>query len=337
VTWQTSESQLAPTGHHLLERLAWFAPEPIPNVLLDMPGPDVAADSLYEALANLADFSLAQRNSNKQEFSIHRLVQDVTRRSLSELECRNSLAEALAWMTIGFAGDPKNVRSWPRLDPLIPHVYALVRHADAAEIREPTAGLMNQLGILLRTKARYTEAEPLLRRALAIFEKSYGPDHPEVALRLNDLAGLLQATNRLGEAEPLLRRALAILEKSYSPDHPDVAPTLNYLAEILLRTNRLGEAEPLLRRALAIDEKSYGPNHPEVAPCLNNLASLLRVINRLEEAEPLHWRALAICVKSYGPDDQNVALCLNNLAVLLRATNRLGEAELLVRQALPIC
>ena len=62
-----------------------------------------------------------------------------------------------------------------------------------------------------------------MRRALAIDEASYGPDHPDVAIDLNNLASLLQATNRLGEAEPLMRRALAIDEASYGPDHPNVA------------------------------------------------------------------------------------------------------------------
>jgi hypothetical protein len=41
------------------------------------------------------------------------------------------------------------------------------------------------------------EAEPLYRRALAIDEASYGPDHPEVATDLNNLAGLMWDTNRL--------------------------------------------------------------------------------------------------------------------------------------------
>ena len=36
-----------------------------------------------------------------------------------------------------------------------------------------------------------------MRRALAIDEQSYGPDHPNVATDLNNLALLLKATNRL--------------------------------------------------------------------------------------------------------------------------------------------
>ena len=136
---------------------------------------------------------------------------------------------------------------------------------------------------------------------LAIDERSYGPDHPNVATALNNLAALLQATNRLAEAEPLYRRALAIDERSYGPDHPDVASRLNNLAALLQATNRLAEAEPLYRRALAIDERSYGPDHPDVASDLNNLAELLRATNRLAEAEPLYRRALAIDERSYRP------------------------------------
>ena len=60
-----------------------------------------------------------------------------------------------------------------------------------------------------------------MRRALAIDEQSYGPNHPSVGRDLNNLAQLLKATNRLAEAEPFMRRALAILLNSLGPDHPD--------------------------------------------------------------------------------------------------------------------
>ncbi len=89
---------------------------------------------------------------------------------------------------------------------------------------------LNNLALLLQATNRLAEAEPLMRRALAIDEKSYGPDHPDVAIRLNNLAGLLQDTNRPAEAEPLMRRALAILEKSLGPDHPSTVTVRNNLA-----------------------------------------------------------------------------------------------------------
>ncbi len=336
VTWQTSVNQLTPAGRRLLDRLAWFAPEPIPNFLLEVPVPDVVGDDLADALANLADYSLARRNPEKQEFSVHRLVQDVTRRGLVDEERRRRLVEALAWVNAAFTGNPQDVRNWPRLDPLTPHARVIVEHADGAEISQPTGRLMNRLGLLLKTRARYVEAEPLLRRVLAVDRASYGSDHPEVATDLSNLALLLQDTNRMSEAEQMFRRALALDEASYGPFHPKVAKDLNNLATSLHATNRLTEAEPLFRRALAIEESSHGTNSPEVARVLNNLAGLLQATNRLSEAEPLFRRALAIDQVSYGPDHPHVATVLDNLADLLRAANRLSEAEPLQQRALTI-
>ncbi len=53
---------------------------------------------------------------------------------------------------------------------------------------------LNNLAQLLQDTNRLAEAEPLMRRALAIDETSYGPDHPNVAIRLNNLATLLYRT-----------------------------------------------------------------------------------------------------------------------------------------------
>jgi tetratricopeptide (TPR) repeat protein len=199
-----------------------------------------------------------------------------------------------------------------------------------------TAAALNNLAALLQATNRLAEAEPLMRRALAIDEASYGNDHPKVAIRLNNLASLLQATNRLAEAEPLMARVVEIFEISYSNDHPYVATVLNNLASLLKATNRLAKAEPLMRRALAIDEASYGNDHPDVARDLNNLASLLKATNRLAEAEPLMARVVEIFEISYGTGHPNVATALNNLAQLLQITNRLAEAEPLMRRALEI-
>ena len=332
-TWQTSVDQLTADGRALLERLAFLAPDPVPAFLLDAPD----AESGAAALDDLATYSLVTRDPASGSVLVHRLVQDVTRRGLAAAGTATArLTEALGWVNDAFTGDPQDVRSWGRLDPLAPHAEAVAGYADAAGIGEPTARLMNELGVLFQTRALFARAEPLKRRALGIDEASFGPDHPNVAIRLNNLALLLQATTRLGEAEPLMRRALGIDEASLGPDHPNVAIRLNNLATLLQDTNRLDDAEPLMRRALCIGEASFGPDHPNVATALNNLARLLQDTNRLAEAEPLMRRALGIDEASFGPDHPNVAIDLNNLARLLQHTNRLGEAEPLMRRALAI-
>jgi tetratricopeptide (TPR) repeat protein len=339
VTWQTSVAQLSEGGQRLLERLAWLAPEKVPESLIVAPVPGAEAENQRVAYDDLAAFSLLTRDAEGPFFLVHRLVQDVTRRSLWGEARQRSLVEALDWIDAAFTGDPQDVRNWPTLDLLAPHAHTVTAHADAAGISEPTARLMNQLGLLFNEKALHAEAEPLMRSALAIDEKSFGPDHPKVAIRLNNLSILLQATNRLNEAEPLLRRVVdnsEKVERETGEMHPNFASVLNNLAALLQATNRLDEAEPLMRRALAIDEKTFGPDHPKVAIRLNNLATVLAATNRLVEAEPLMRRMVSNFEKSFGPDHPNVATALNNLAQLLKDTDRLNEAEPLMRQALGI-
>ena len=65
---------------------------------------------------------------------------------------------------------------------------------DTPKYRQKLA--LNNLAQLLKDTNRLADANPLMRRALAIDEQSFGPEHPKVAIALNNLAVLLKATNR---------------------------------------------------------------------------------------------------------------------------------------------
>jgi Tetratricopeptide repeat len=109
--------------------------------------------------------------------------------------------------------------------------------------------------LLYGEQTRFAEAEALLRRALAIDERSFGADHPEVATDLNNLASLLQATNRLGEAEPLMRRAVAIpfgFTRRTGHQHPNLQVGLANLRGLL---EALGRPEADIQAALATPEE----------------------------------------------------------------------------------
>jgi len=213
VTWQTSFNQLSDAGRRMLHRLAWFAPDPIPETMLQtlIPGTTDDVYELRDARVNLTKYSLVTFAPDSATFTVHRLVHDVTRRSLRDDTEHHALTEALGWINAAFEGDPQDVRTWPTLDPLAPHARAAADHADQAAIADPTARLMNQLGMLLFAKAQHAEAEPLMRRALAIDEQCFWDLHPNVARDLNNLVTLYYSTKRLAEAEPLMRRAVGSL------------------------------------------------------------------------------------------------------------------------------
>jgi tetratricopeptide (TPR) repeat protein len=169
-------------------------------------------------------------------------------------------------------------------------------------------------GCLYNIQGRYSEAEPLLARALAIREQQWGKEHPNVATSLNNLAELYRTQGHYSKVEPLYMRALAICEQQLGEDHPNVATSLNNLALLYDAQGRYSKAEPLYMRALAIYEQQLGKEHPNVATSLNNLALLYDAQGRYSEAEPLYVRALAIYEQQLGKEHPAVSNSLNNLA-----------------------
>ena len=338
---------LSPAERRALEYAAFLHPDTVAlpwlRALVAADFPEVAepgrlTDPWAECWRRLLRLAILSRaageDASPRIVRVHRLVADLLRRDMSpeDIAARQRAVDQL--VTDRDAALEQTTR-WQEVAWELEPFDALARDWD--EIGHPDAAwLLGQTATRWYRLAQYTRSEPLLRRALAIDEASYGPEHPNVARDLSNLAQLLHTTNRLAEAEPLMRRALAIDEACYGPEHPNVATDLNNLAGLLQDTNRFAEAQRLLRRALAIDEASYGPEHPHLATALSNLAQLLWAMSRLAEAEPLMRRALAIDEASYGPEHPEVATDLNNLAGLLHATNRLAEAEPLMRRAVAI-
>src|ERR1700722_13335448 len=123
---------------------------------------------------------------------------------------------------------------------------------------------------------RYDESEAIYRRALVIFEKTFGPEHYEVASNLHNLAAVVCSRGDLAQAEKLYRRALAVKEKLLGADSTDAALTLNNLGALLTRAGRPEEGAGLLQRAFTILHHRVPPDHPHLALARANLESALR-------------------------------------------------------------
>ncbi len=236
LTWGITLEQLDAPARALCNLLAWLAPAPMPLMLLEsVEARQICATALAgsKGQARVLEVDLEQACSTLLTFSmacwegdtslrVHRLVQEISRARLPEAAHSFWLTLALQLVNAALPEEspPHDVRSWPIWELLQPHVASLVDRADAAGVPTPTARLMSGLGLFLKAKGVFAEAEPLYRRALAIAEAAYGPTHRTVAFVLNNLAGLLRATQRLTEAEPLYRRALGILATAYGVQHP---------------------------------------------------------------------------------------------------------------------
>jgi CHAT domain-containing protein/tetratricopeptide (TPR) repeat protein len=204
------------------------------------------------------------------------------------------------------------------------------RHGDAEAlyrrllaIDDDPATLANLAGLYVEQQ-RFSEAETLLLRALAMQEKKR-PNSPAVGITLNSLGYVYRATERYVEAEQVYRRALAIHEKA-ADNFFDLSITLNNLAVVLRELRRYDEAADLLRRSVALSEKNLDANHPHVAASLGNLADIYRLTRRYEEAEPLYQRSLAIREKILGPNHKDTILVLQQLGAVEAARGNFAAA-----------
>jgi len=199
-------------------------------------------------------------------------------------------------------------------------------HRRALEISEKilgpehpdTALILNNLGLLLRSKGDYDGAEPLLSRALEISEKVLGPEHPDTALSLSNLAGLLVYKGDYDRAEPLYRKALTIYEKVLGPMHPYTAISISNLACVLRDKGERGRAVDLFRYVLDIFEKEK----ISVQSILNSLAlshnelAFLKYVpeKRWEKAEHYYQQAIDLFSRASNPiESANAELNLQTM------------------------
>jgi len=108
--------------------------------------------------------------------------------------------------------------------------------------------------------AKLDQAEALYRAALAIREKTQGPDDSESLADVQALAGVLREEGDLEGAETMSRRALAISERTEG-GQAAVSAALTVLGKSLDDQRRYAEAADVYRRALEI-EGALTPSDP---------------------------------------------------------------------------
>jgi tetratricopeptide (TPR) repeat protein len=115
---------------------------------------------------------------------------------------------------------------------------------------EMLAGVLVEYGLVLTMLDRGAEAEPVLRRALALSDGGAADGSPMLAVAVMSLGMGMMGRGRPAEAEAMLRRAVALTERHFGPSHFETRKALLALGMTLRELGRLAEAEQVLRRAV---------------------------------------------------------------------------------------
>jgi tetratricopeptide (TPR) repeat protein len=138
-----------------------------------------------------------------------------------------------------------------------------------------------------------------LQRALRIFEKHLGPDHPEVAAALYELGkrqakSLDKSDGTTAEAASHLARALQIRSKVLPVTSPVVLDNANTLAEVYLKRKELAAADKLVGMIMSTVLQRPKMSSAITARALHNRAWLLHLQGNHHEAIDAASQALRL-------------------------------------------
>ncbi|MBX7185268.1 MAG: serine/threonine-protein kinase [Vicinamibacteria bacterium] len=344
----------------------------------------------YKAASDLLKESLAiQLRVRPNDPDVGRVENDLGVLLYHLDDCEESqrlLRDALRFVENGVGAERSTVKNNLGLCSMRLSKYdeAIALYSEARTLDEKAAGkgdigvanALTNLGFALAQKARYPEAEPLLRESVAIRKRVLPPTHSELARSYSNLARVLLEVGDLpGAAEAQKETRIIRDALSHSPlvvtddfvdgslhlalgdwraarksltdavdrgrtllgaDHHDTLQAMSALGVALDRLNQRAEAERLQGEVLDAALRRYGPRHSLVGLAGARMAALRLEANQIQEALSLGRQAVEVLSEAHGRDHPKVADALMVEGAALSAAGRKDDARQAFAEALRI-
>jgi tetratricopeptide (TPR) repeat protein len=207
------------------------------------------------------------------------------------------------------------------------HLWARQAHALLERMGgspELEGKLANHEGILAVRESKLELAANHYTRAVALRERTLGPNHVETAKALNNLCNARNRQGRYAEAVPLCQRALAIYEERLGKEHPMMAQVCGNLSVSEREQGHHPEALAWSQRAYELRKASLGPDNRQTLVTLHDLGSIYELMGQTDKALELHGQAVEGLRRVFGPES---AEAIEALRALANAEERLGRTE----------
>ena len=162
----------------------------------------------------------------------------------------------------------------------------------------------------------YDKALEYHNRALAIREKVFGTEHPDVAQSYNNIGLIYDSQGNYEKSLEYYNKALEIYEKFFGTEHPNVAMLYNNIGAICNSLRIYDKALEYFKKALAICEKVLGTEHPNVAQLYNNIGFIYRSQGIYDKALEYYKKTLAIFEKILGAENERTLLIRQEIMAL---------------------
>jgi len=207
-------------------------------------------------------------------------------------------------------GDGGVAEALARLDEASAVLVAAGAEADGSPLVPRLADVEMERGNALIADGKWSESEGAYRRAIALYRRGYGPDHPAEAFGWHNLGEALRHSGHRDEALAAYREAARIRE-AREGETPLLAGTLVSIGATLNALGRWSEAMVPLERAVAVMRKRVPAGDPALVAPLLTLATAERHIGRVPDARHAFDEAIAIGEKT-GATKTNFAISVYN-------------------------
>jgi non-specific serine/threonine protein kinase/serine/threonine-protein kinase len=217
---------------------------------------------------------------------------------------------------------------------------------------EVEATIREMIGRVHHEMGHYDEAEPHLRRAVALYRTEFGERDPRTILALGKLGRTLLDAGRYAEADAEFARLVPLSRDVNGEDHIATLELAQNLAAAYLFQQKYAEAEPILLDLIerwpdTIEQtKEKAKKDPRVTESeieeykgkyqasVNNLGSLYMETERYDEAEPLFVETRDTRIEELTDRHPRSLISTFNLGDLYLRQERYADAEPLIREAL---
>jgi len=218
---------------------------------------------------------------------------------------------------------------------------AAKRAVEIAEQIQPTDGRLvesiGQLGNVYAWRRDAKNARETFKRQLAVSEKLFGPQSPEITSALMNVGMSALQEKDFVTAEATLTRAFEVNRKMYGENSAGAADSLRALSHVYQMKLDFPKAEQTLLHVTKIYETMYGPENQNTALPWTSLCYVYDQWGKPEKSAPCHAHLVAMAEKLFGPNSPYLAQDLTGEARALRQLGRNDEAAKLEQriQGLP--
>lgn len=216
-----------------------------------------------------------------------------------------------------------------------------------------TIEVLRACGKACVVKRRFEAAGELVRHAVALARRAFGPAHPRYAAALLDLGFYLLNVDSIVHSVAVYKEALCTLQGVFGSSSLHVATAQEDLAYALYvleySSGRFYQARGHAENAIKIIENLVPPDHLLLASAKRVKALILEEIaldtpagqdlnspSLLEESEALHKAALALSMMAFGEKNVQTAKHYGNLGRLYQSMQKFQDAETMHLKAIAI-